>query len=141
MRRYVVSELLGASVGRLAASLRGGASSWAPPFGSSWSRRLASLGFKRLEVCSWSVLGASWGFLARLGRLVGRLGAPLLPLRASWGVLMASRASLGASWSLSGAISEEFWSCQPSKNLEKPCLLYTSPSPRDRTRSRMPSSA
>ena len=24
---------------------------------------------------------------------------------------------------------------------EKPCLLYTSPSPRDRTRSRMPSSA
>ena len=26
-------------------------------------------------------------------------------------------------------------------NQEKPCLLYTSPSPRDRTRSRMPSSA
>ena len=26
-------------------------------------------------------------------------------------------------------------------NLEKACLLYTSPSPRDRTRSRMPSSA
>ena len=26
-------------------------------------------------------------------------------------------------------------------NLDKPCLLYTSPSPRDRTRSRMPSSA
>ena len=25
--------------------------------------------------------------------------------------------------------------------LDKPCLLYTSPSPRDRTRSRMPSSA
>ena len=31
---------------------------------------------------------------------------------------------------------------QPSvANLEKRCLLYTSPSPRDRTRSRMPSSA
>ena len=26
-------------------------------------------------------------------------------------------------------------------NLDKGCLLYTSPSPRDRTRSRMPSSA
>ena len=26
-------------------------------------------------------------------------------------------------------------------NIDKPCLLYTSPSPRDRTRSRMPSSA
>ena len=34
---------------------------------------------------------------------------------------------------------------KPSDNLEGPeysiCLLYTSPSPRDRTRSRMPSSA
>ena len=28
-----------------------------------------------------------------------------------------------------------------AKTLRKPCLLYTSPSPRDRTRSRMPSSA
>ena len=30
---------------------------------------------------------------------------------------------------------------QVTKNLHKLCLLYTSPSPRDRTRSRMPSSA
>ena len=29
----------------------------------------------------------------------------------------------------------------PEQLLNKPCLLYTSPSPRDRTRSRMPSSA
>ena len=29
----------------------------------------------------------------------------------------------------------------PNCKLIKPCLLYTSPSPRDRTRSRMPSSA
>ena len=28
-----------------------------------------------------------------------------------------------------------------SKKMDFPCLLYTSPSPRDRTRSRMPSSA
>ena len=31
--------------------------------------------------------------------------------------------------------------CVPSKTLIKSCLLYTSPSPRDRQRSRMPSSA
>ena len=31
--------------------------------------------------------------------------------------------------------------CQKSKERIKNCLLYTSPSPRDRTRSRMPSSA
>ena len=29
----------------------------------------------------------------------------------------------------------------PYDGSDKPCLLYTSPSPRDRTRSRMPSSA
>ena len=29
----------------------------------------------------------------------------------------------------------------PSRGMKKGCLLYTSPSPRDRTRSRMPSSA
>ena len=29
----------------------------------------------------------------------------------------------------------------PGSYVESPCLLYTSPSPRDRTRSRMPSSA
>ena len=29
----------------------------------------------------------------------------------------------------------------PSRSIRLPCLLYTSPSPRDRTRSRMPSSA
>ena len=33
------------------------------------------------------------------------------------------------------------WIPIPPRDTEKPCLLYTSPSPRDRTRSRMPSSA
>ena len=33
------------------------------------------------------------------------------------------------------------WSFRPMCNQEIRCLLYTSPSPRDRTRSRMPSSA
>ena len=31
--------------------------------------------------------------------------------------------------------------CNTEGNASNPCLLYTSPSPRDRTRSRMPSSA
>ena len=35
------------------------------------------------------------------------------------------------------ALREEFGAAKPLKG----CLLYTSPSPRDRTRSRMPSSA
>ena len=36
------------------------------------------------------------------------------------------------------------WVCTPGKwhcHVTRDCLLYTSPSPRDRTRSRMPSSA
>ena len=36
---------------------------------------------------------------------------------------------------------ERDWKKNKTLNLKKICLLYTSPSPRDRTRSRMPSSA
>src|SRR5665811_1560873 len=39
------------------------------------------------------------------------------------------------------AISMQEFDADRSKHLYKLCLLYTSPSPRDRTRSRMPSSA
>ena len=35
----------------------------------------------------------------------------------------------------------EFVSSEPTEVIHPNCLLYTSPSPRDRTRSRMPSSA
>ena len=47
---------------------------------------------------------------------------------------------------LRGFDAELWWMsppCQPftRRGLRKDCLLYTSPSPRDRTRSRMPSSA
>ena len=47
---------------------------------------------------------------------------------------------------LTGKSNKRFISGRYLKNLfsqiyEYPCLLYTSPSPRDRTRSRMPSSA
>ena len=39
------------------------------------------------------------------------------------------------------SVLEEELQAYNIKRLERPCLLYTSPSPRDRTRSRMPSSA
>ena len=38
-------------------------------------------------------------------------------------------------------LKEKIEKALSSNNLSKSCLLYTSPSPRDRTRSRMPSSA
>ena len=41
------------------------------------------------------------------------------------------------SWSVDGTIVDEL----SSDEYSEACLLYTSPSPRDRTRSRMPSSA
>ena len=40
-----------------------------------------------------------------------------------------------------GFYAETGWSCYPPQPTKHTCLLYTSPSPRDRTRSRMPSSA
>ena len=40
-----------------------------------------------------------------------------------------------------GMVYEAGWVVKPDWNWRSPCLLYTSPSPRDRTRSRMPSSA
>ena len=40
-----------------------------------------------------------------------------------------------------GSDEDECLAAGMTKYLSKPCLLYTSPSPRDRTRSRMPSSA
>ena len=55
-----------------------------------------------------------------------------------------------ARWGLA-IIEDSLWETIPKvyrrlnqifvKNMKKGCLLYTSPSPRDRTRSRMPSSA
>ena len=44
---------------------------------------------------------------------------------------------------LKNFVDQNFFDLQSNKNFgtHKICLLYTSPSPRDRTRSRMPSSA
>ena len=47
--------------------------------------------------------------------------------------------SQGQLFDLAGRETIGLCRCGYSQN--KPCLLYTSPSPRDRTRSRMPSSA
>ena len=47
----------------------------------------------------------------------------------------------GAAGSASGAMSGTFNKFKSNKYVSGACLLYTSPSPRDRTRSRMPSSA
>ena len=46
-----------------------------------------------------------------------------------------------ASWWLVWGDPVEGGNSQPFRFISQPCLLYTSPSPRDRTRSRMPSSA
>ena len=55
-------------------------------------------------------------------------------------VLLQQQAVDGA-----GSCGDQQWCCgdrhQPAMNAPCLCLLYTSPSPRDRTRSRMPSSA
>ena len=44
-------------------------------------------------------------------------------------------------WVRTGIMLEYFWEDDPKYEMYEDCLLYTSPSPRDRTRSRMPSSA
>ena len=44
-------------------------------------------------------------------------------------------------WSPALTLKTALLSCQALLAAPEPCLLYTSPSPRDRTRSRMPSSA
>ena len=61
-------------------------------------------------------------------------GARLLWVHAYQSLLFnaACAARLRAPWPRDGAVAGD---------LVMPCLLYTSPSPRDRTRSRMPSSA
>ena len=42
---------------------------------------------------------------------------------------------------ITSAATTCFWNDHRINIIDTPCLLYTSPSPRDRTRSRMPSSA
>ena len=84
----------------------------------------------------------------RLFELSDQLAAsPYLSTQERNALFLAGRGLLGkpeANWSAqlsSGNETRELNNNQPGLKLEGPCLLYTSPSPRDRTRSRMPSSA
>ena len=64
------------------------------------------------------------------------LGALSVEPMTGYAVRAAIAETLGHFW------HESFGQIYPTlAELEKDCLLYTSPSPRDRTRSRMPSSA
>ena len=53
-------------------------------------------------------------------------------------VLAYGQTSAGKSWTMEGP---SIWDTASQGIIPRSCLLYTSPSPRDRTRSRMPSSA
>ena len=89
------------------------------------------------EVAS-SVLLACGCDLTRLrGELVEFVDAttPLIPESES---TLETQPTLGFQRVLQRAV---FHIQSSGKGVVKPCLLYTSPSPRDRTRSRMPSSA
>ena len=78
-------------------------------------------------------------------------GAPLIGATAAYGVVLAIQDSNDLEFIKKS--SNELIQCRPTainlkwavdrmiKKLSGICLLYTSPSPRDRTRSRMPSSA
>ena len=56
----------------------------------------------------------------------------------SWGTSLSLDYNFVQNWKFAGNITYNDFTFDAS---QLPCLLYTSPSPRDRTRSRMPSSA
>ena len=83
------------------------------------------------------------GLLAAFGLIISAMSDPaafvdipsvLIVVAGSIAVVLF-RSSLGEFLGAIGVMGKCF------KNKLEPCLLYTSPSPRDRTRSRMPSSA
>mgnify|MGYP003322087747 CR=1 FL=1 len=58
------------------------------------------------------------------------------------GSLIADALALPGHWYYDrAALVRDYGSLDSYQSPRNPCLLYTSPSPRDRTRSRMPSSA
>ena len=74
----------------------------------------------------------------RLQQLFKTEGLVYLSTSSAWGVMEGSLRNLVKKKVLNcmcGAFSDKWF------DVSKSCLLYTSPSPRDRTRSRMPSSA
>ena len=67
---------------------------------------------------------------------IAKLPGWVVGLVVAGGLAAALSTAAGLLMVISSAISHDLM-----KRTFKPCLLYTSPSPRDRTRSRMPSSA
>ena len=82
-----------------------------------------------------------------IGKLIGALGQQPLNTHDAWlyaWLLVACSTGHSMTWRLGEFAYRHFVnpiSFAYETHLFKACLLYTSPSPRDRTRSRMPSSA
>ena len=79
---------------------------------------------------------------ASLGAMLADLGADVIKVEPPGEGDYVRRMA----WPIIEGVSILHWHCNRGKrslalDLRKDCLLYTSPSPRDRTRSRMPSSA
>ena len=97
--------------------------------------------------------------LAAAGGLIGADGRSWLPtpladrwrtdslwgqwvsLREAWRHIPQLPGNLGNALDASAPATAQAWRRLIHRELHSACLLYTSPSPRDRTRSRMPSSA
>ena len=93
-----------------------------------------------MEIIYWPFLDlVVWGFITvYLATFQGQMPAVvtfLLGALILWDVLFRSQQGITISF------LEEIWARNLMNLFASPCLLYTSPSPRDRTRSRMPSSA
>ena len=85
-------------------------------------------------------------FILVYGSLLGLMAPYIISGNENYGVLLPPALALiygyfvWAVFTWVGLSYNEFWIWAITM-LGMPCLLYTSPSPRDRTRSRMPSSA
>ena len=62
-------------------------------------------------------------------------------MRETYGIVRSRESILPFELVVQGSLYDFGFGVFPRIRMPKPCLLYTSPSPRDRTRSRMPSSA
>ena len=96
--------------------------------------------------CGWLVLLATIGLRNRPRRVMSYMGDDLLGTPSADGSLeWFSRVQANLNKRFSRLYDEVIVKSQEMANIIAPvrctCLLYTSPSPRDRTRSRMPSSA
>ena len=96
------------------------------------------------SVCQWCYPDLSLDALCQVGQSIGLKGIDLIG-PSGWSTLkkynLVSTMCNGAEISLTAGFNHREYHSTLIENYRKHCLLYTSPSPRDRTRSRMPSSA